>query len=71
MQFSKALLTPSDEVDQVWHFHIANSRYYFERSQALIGELLHHNPTSGDKAEDQKFIVQYNYTLFLYEKVLS
>ena len=45
MQFSKAPLTPSDEVDQVWHFHIANSRDYDLMGRALFSGFLHHNPT--------------------------
>lgn len=28
MQFSRAGLTPSDEVDQMWHFHMQNSKLY-------------------------------------------
>ena len=41
-------VTPSDEVDQVWHLHLCYTRSYWED---LCGEVLprplHHGPTRG------------------------
>lgn len=71
MQFTKASLTPSDEVDLVWHFHMANSKSYHAMGKEIFGKFIHHNPTQGGEQENQKFNEWYNYTLFLYEKVLG
>jgi hypothetical protein len=61
-------VTPSDEVDQVWHLHLTYTRSYWEK---LCGEILekpmHHNPTRGGMAEDLKFRQWYERTKETYE----
>ena len=46
-------LTPSDEVDQVWHLHMIYTRsYWVDMCKELLGGFnLHHGPTKGGKAE--------------------
>jgi len=64
-------LTPSDEVDQVWHLHMIYTRsYWVEMCKELLGGFqLHHGPTKGGKAEGDRFHLQYEETLNLYDEV--
>jgi hypothetical protein len=62
-------VTPSDEVDQVWHLHLTYSRHYWD---TLCGDTLarplHHGPTQGGAAEDRKFHDWYEATLASYRR---
>lgn len=60
-------VTPSDEVDQVWHLHLVYTRSYWEDLQAILGRPLHHGPTAGGRDEDDKFAGWYERTKLLYE----
>ncbi len=55
--------TPSDEVDQAWHLHMIYTESYWLR---FCGEILprplHHGPTKGGQAEDDKFVNWYERT---------
>jgi hypothetical protein len=61
-------VTPSDEVDQAWHLHLAYSRHYWD---ILCGEILkrplHHGPTAGGTAERGRYHGQYEATRQLYQ----
>lgn len=61
-------VTPSEEVDEVWHQHLTYSRDYWERwcGQAL-GAPLHHDPTAGGPAEQARYRGRYAETLARYE----
>jgi uncharacterized protein (TIGR04222 family) len=62
-------VTPSQEVDAVWHLHLTYSRDYWERwCGAALGGRLHHDPTEGGAQEQQKFRRHYAETLALYER---
>lgn len=53
-------VTPSEVVDQVWHLHLTYTRSYWERfCPDALGTPLHHNPTTGGKAEKAKFADWY------------
>jgi hypothetical protein len=60
-------LTPSDEVDQVWHLHLLYTQSYWDE---LCGQILqrkvHHGPTKGGHQERKKFGDWYDKTLALY-----
>ncbi len=71
MQFSRTAVTPSDEVDMAWHFHMTNSKSYYDMCKGVFGRFIHHNPTKGGEDEGTKYKDLYNYTLILYEKVLG
>jgi hypothetical protein len=61
-------VTPSEEVDEVWHLHLAYTRDYWDRwCGDALGRRLHHDPTSGGPMEASRFRVQYAATLALYE----
>lgn len=65
-------MTPSEEVDQAWHLHLAYSKSYWTR---MCGELLktplHHNPTEGGSNEHDKHLRQYDDTLRQYRETFG
>ena len=62
-------VTPSDEVDQVWHLHLLYSRHYWEAlCRDTLETPLHHGPTQGGAAEDRKFHDWYDATLASYRR---
>ena len=61
-------VTPSEEVDEVWHQHLTYSRDYWNVwCGSVLGAPLHHEPTQGGPAEDSRFRTQYAATLATYE----
>lgn len=61
-------LTPSRDVDEVWHLHLTYSRDYWERfCRETLGRDLHHTPTEGGPVEAGKFRQLYDDTLRAYE----
>ncbi len=61
-------VTPSDEVDQAWHLHLAyTSHYWDEMCGEILGQPLHHGPTQGGKDESAKYRDWYVRTLESYE----
>jgi len=47
--FYAALLSPSPEVDEIWHAHILDTLSYKETCEAMLGAggFIHHNPRGG------------------------
>lgn len=65
-------VTPSDEVDQAWHLHLAYTRSYWdELCGQVLQQPLHHGPTRGGKEESQKYNDWYNRTLASYERIFG
>lgn len=64
-------VTPSDEVDQVWHLHLLYTRSYWEDFSRILGKPLHHGPTRGGVDEGMKFHTWYQNTLDSYSKVFA
>jgi hypothetical protein len=53
-------VTPSDEIDQVWHLHLTYTQSYWDSfCKTVLQQPLHHNPTKGGQAEDDKFTDWY------------
>lgn len=49
-------VTPSDQVDQVWHLHLTYTQSYWgEFCPNVLQTPLHHNPTLGGRNEQNKF----------------
>lgn len=68
-QFAGHEVTPSDSVDQAWHLHLTYTRNYWNQLCAeLLGRPLHHGPTAGGPASDQRYRIQYGQTLRSYEQ---
>jgi hypothetical protein len=60
-------VTPSDQVDQVWHLHLSYSRNYWEEfCPNILQSDLHHGPTKGGQAEAEKYFDWYRKTLESY-----
>ncbi|MDF1697595.1 MAG: hypothetical protein P1U56_17250 [Saprospiraceae bacterium] len=64
-------LTPSDQVDQVWHLHLLYTQsYWIEFCKDLLQMEIHHGPTKG-KEEKTLFKDQYRATLELYQSMFE
>lgn len=62
-------VTPSDQVDRVWHLHLTYTRSYWDEfCSEVLQTPLHHDPTLGGEAENQKFDDWYRKTLESYER---
>ena len=62
-------VTPSDQVDQVWHLHLTYTRSYWETfCPKVLRTPLHHEPTQGGSAEQGKFTDWYSRTLESYKQ---
>jgi hypothetical protein len=62
-------VTPSDQIDQVWHLHLSYTRSYWEEFCPKVLQMpLHHDPTRGGQAENEKFEDWYRKTLASYER---
>jgi hypothetical protein len=60
-------VTPSQQVDQAWHLHLAYTHHYWgELCARIIGRPLHHGPTAGGSAEGRKYRRLYAETLQRY-----
>ncbi len=60
-------VTPSEQVDQVWHLHLAYTRSYWDEfCPNILQKTLHHSPTQGGNLEGEKFNDWYNKTLETY-----
>lgn len=60
-------LTPSDQVDQVWHLHLLYTQSYWEDfCENLLNRKIHHGPTKGGAKENEKFTNWYEKTKNLY-----
>ena len=60
-------VTPSEEVDEVWHLHMIYTKSYWEDFCAGILRMpFHHNPTEGGEKEGNKFYDWYSRTLESY-----
>ncbi len=67
---SKHVVTPSVQVDEVWHLHMIYTRSYQAFSEVL-GRFIHHGPTKGGYEEESRYLDQYKQTLALYKKTFG
>jgi hypothetical protein len=60
-------VSPSDQIDQVWHLHLIYSKSYWNHfCPQVLGKELHHMPTNGGPQEMEKFRQWYQDTLDSY-----
>jgi hypothetical protein len=65
-------LTPSDQVDQVWHLHLIYTHSYWQEFCGnILKKEIHHGPTKGGTKESSKFTDWYSRTLELYKTVFQ
>lgn len=63
-------VTPSVQVDQAWHLHLVYTRSYWQGlCREVLGQDLHHEPTTGGGAETAKFVDWYSRTLESYRRI--
>jgi uncharacterized protein (TIGR04222 family) len=61
-------VTPSADVDEVWHLHLVHSRDYWQHfCPQVLGCDLHHGPTGGSRQDYARYREQYGATLRAYE----
>jgi hypothetical protein len=69
---SKHPLTPSDQIDQVWHLHLLYTQsYWIDFCKECINKEIHHGPTKGGKNEGDKFTDWYLKTKELYTSTFN
>lgn len=62
-------LTPSEEVDEVWHLHLLYTRSYWKYfCNEVLKREVHHGPTRGGPEEHDKFTNWYEQTLLQYRQ---
>jgi hypothetical protein len=62
-------LTPSDQVDQVWHLHLLYTQnYWHEWCRDTLGRDIHHGPTKGGSSEQAKYNNLYERAKEVYAK---
>lgn len=72
LTISKHPLTPSDQVDQVWHLHLLYTQSYWEDfCENIIKQKIHHGPTKGGNYEKMKYADWYEKTKELYFKTFN
>ncbi|MBL4755545.1 MAG: hypothetical protein JKY52_18365 [Flavobacteriales bacterium] len=65
-------LTPSDQVDQVWHLHlIYTESYWIDLCKHTINRDIHHGPTKGGGTEKAKYKNLYEETKKFYQKTFG
>lgn len=65
-------VTPPEAVDQVWHLHLIYTRSYWQQlCGGVLGKELHHGPTLGGNAEEEKFRDWYLATLGSYRRIFG
>ena len=64
-------VTPSAEVDQVWHLHMIYTRLYWDDFAKHMSFQPHHGPTRGGIKEGEKFNDWYSKTLESYRDIFE
>ncbi|UTW64629.1 hypothetical protein KFE98_03280 [bacterium SCSIO 12741] len=69
---AKHPLTPSDQVDQVWHLHLLYTHsYWIDLCKNTLNRDIHHGPTKGGQQEKDKFKDWYGETKRFYQQVFE
>ena len=64
-------VTPSVEIDQVWHLHLLYTRHYWEDFAKYMPFEPHHGPTKGGSEENKKYNDWYSKTLESYASIFG
>lgn len=71
ISLGKGPLTPSDQVDQVWHLHLLYTQSYWEEFREVLGTTIHHGPTKGGGEEKAKYDDLYGRTFDAYREIFE
>lgn len=70
MAITNSMVTPSEQVDHVWHLHLSwDTEHYRECSLLITDRVLSHMPTLGGNKEGLKWDDYYGNTLTFYRAV--
>ncbi|ABV79514.1 hypothetical protein A1I_05970 [Rickettsia bellii OSU 85-389] len=61
-------LPPSEDIDIFWHYHILDTRKYYEDCQKIFGYYQHHNPYFVIGEDKKELLKAFENTLLLYKK---
>lgn len=65
-------MTPSDQIDQVWHLHLLYTQSYWnDWCKDTLKFNIHHGPTKGGQTEKDKYKDLYAHTKKVYEQVFQ
>lgn len=65
-------LTPSDQIDQVWHLHLLYTQSYWnDFCKNTLNRNIHHGPTKGGVDENTKYTNWYEKTKELYQTIFE
>ncbi len=65
-------VSPSEDVDQAWHLHLAYTRNYWdELCGKVLGRPFHHEPAQGHEGEAARLRKWYNDTLNSYRRIFG
>ena len=68
---SQFMVSPSEQVDHVWHLHQQCTQEYREFCNNVFGTYFKHQPSFGGKEETTKFKGIYNQTLDYYKTLFN
>ncbi len=63
VKYPEANLSPHGVVDEVWHYHILDTRRYMQDCDNIFGHYLHHAPTYGKGSTEPAKNKMVNYYL--------
>jgi hypothetical protein len=66
---TKDMISPSEQVDQVWHLHMTYTQHYRATCQNILQREFKHTPSLGGSAESKKYEGVYEETLSFYKAV--
>jgi len=66
---SDSMISPSEQVDQVWHLHMTYTQHYRATCQTLLEKDFKHAPSPGGSSEGKRFEGIYQDTLDFYQEV--
>jgi len=68
-KYSNVALSPTFDIDEMWHLHMLHPRSYYNDCIRLFGDILDHNGGFGKKKEEIPTLISYaNETQSLWEK---
>ena len=65
--YSREMISPSEQVDQVWHLHMTYTEHYRMSCLAVLGKMFFHSPSGGGSNEQNRHIQMYEQTLSFYQ----
>src|SRR6478672_10739802 len=60
-------LTPTRDIDQIWHLHMLHPRAYHQDCEAILGEVLDHDGGFGAGDEEPELLRLFEETAGLWE----